>query len=239
MELNSATSAAEVKVVSSPPLRGVIQELGPQFERTTGHKLDIKIDAVADLKRQIDAGAAFDVAILTPRLIDALIRDGKIAADARANIARSGLGVVVRSGGGMLDVGSADAFKRALLKAKSIMYASGSAATTHIERMFDRLGIAEDMKSKSKLLAAGGHIGKAIADGAAELGLTHIPVILESSGVELAGPFPAELQFYVDLSGGVSVGSMEPEGAKALIRYLMASEATAVMKAKGLERFSL
>ena len=191
---------------------------------------------MAELKRQIDAGDGFDVAILTPDLIDALIKDGKIVAAAPANIARSGLGVAVRTGGPRLDVGSTDALRRALLAAKSVMYASGSAATAHIERVFDRLGIAEDMKAKSKLVSAGGHIGKAIAEGAAELGLTHMPVVLDAKGAELAGPFPAELQFYVDLSGGVSATSMEPEGAKALIRYLLAPEATAIFKAKGLER---
>jgi molybdate transport system substrate-binding protein len=231
------TSAAEIKVVSSPPLRSAIRELGPQFERATGHKLVVKIEPVANLKRRIDAGDAFDVAILTSGLIDALIKDGKIAVDARANIARSGLGVVVRTGGRKPDASSADGFKRALLNAKSVMYASGSAATAHIEGMFERLDIAGDMKAKRKLLPAGGHIGKAIADGAAELGLTTIPVILETRDIDFAGPFPEALQFYVDLSGGISARSMQPEGAKALIRYLTASEATAIMKAKGLERF--
>jgi molybdate transport system substrate-binding protein len=237
-EQGSMAQVAEIKVVSSPPLRAVLQELGPQFERATGHKLTITTNAVADLKRRIDAGEAFDVAILTPDLIEALIDDGKIAADARANVARSGLGVVVPSGGRTLDVGSADTFKGALLNATSVIYASGSAVMTHIERMFDRLGIAEDIKSKSKLLPAGGHVGKAIAAGAAELGLTHISVILESSGVDLAGPFPADLQFYVTLCGGISAGSTEPEAARALIRYLTGPEATAVIEAKGLERCS-
>jgi len=228
---------AEIKVVSSPPLRAVLQELGPQFERATGHRLTITTNAVADLKRQIDAGEAFDVAILTPDLIETLIDDGKIAADAHANVARSGLGVVVPSGRRALDVGSADAFRRALLNATSVIYASGSAVTTHIERTFDRLGIAEDMESKSKLLPAGGHVGKAIAAGAAELGLTHISVILESSGVHLAGPFPADLQIFVTLCGGISAESTQVDGAKALIRYLTGPEATAVIEAKGLERF--
>lgn len=237
MEQMGKAAAAAIRVMSSPPLRSVIEELGLQFERATGHKLVIKIEAMADLKRQIVAGDAFDVAILTPVLIDALIKDGKIAPGSHANIARSGLGVAARTGVHM-DVGSVDAFKRVLLNAKSVMYATGSAVTTHIERMFDRLGIAEDIASKCKVVPAGGHIGRAIADGAAELGLTHIPVILESNDVGLAGPFPAELQFYVDLAGGVSSSSMEPKGAKALIRYLMASETIEVMKRKGLERFS-
>ena len=118
------------------------------------------------------------------------------------------------------------------------MYASGSAATTHIERMFERLGITEDMKARSKVIPAGGHIGKAVVDGTAEFGLTTIPVVMETSGTQLVGPFPAELQFYVNLSGGISSGSKEAEAAEALIAYLGSPEATGVIKAKGLERFA-
>lgn len=228
----------EIRVVSSPPMRSVIHVLGPQFEKVNGLKLVAKIASVMHLKHQIDAGDRFDVAILTPELIGALVKDGKIVADARANIARSGLGVAVRAGRRRPEVGSTDTLKRALLAAKSVIYASGSAVTRHVEHMFERLGIVEDMKSRSMLQPAGGHIGKAIAEGVAELGLTHIPVILEATGAALAGPFPAELQFYVDLSAGVSAGSMEPERAKALIRFLLAPEATTVIKAKGLERVS-
>jgi molybdate transport system substrate-binding protein len=232
----SVATVAEIKVVSSPPLRSVLRELAPRFESETGYRLNIRTAAVADLKCQIDAGAAFDVAILTPAMIDALIIDGTIAADMSGNIARAGLGVAVRTGGHWPDVSSPIAFGRALLDAKSVMYASGSAVMTHIERMLEQLGIADDIKSKSKLLPAGGHIGQAVADGVAELGLTMIPVILETRGVDLAGALPAELQFYVDLSAGVSAGTNEPQGAKALIRHLMAAEATAVIEAKGLER---
>ncbi|HTE96863.1 MAG TPA: substrate-binding domain-containing protein [Bradyrhizobium sp.] len=229
-------SAAEIKVLSSPPLRTVIEELAPRFERATNYKLVIKTGAVKDLKQQIDAGTAFDVAILTPSLINALVEDGKIAAAGLASIARSGLGVVVRAGGHCPDVDSVDAFKRALLGAKSVMYASGSAVMAHIEHTFARLGIADEIRAKSKMLAAGGYIAKAIAAGTAELGLTTIPVILETREAKFVGPFPPELQFYVDLSGGVSTGSRQPDCAQALIRHLMAAEATQVFHAKGLER---
>jgi molybdate transport system substrate-binding protein len=232
----NVAAAAEIKVISSPPLRSVLRELAPRFESQTGYKLAIRIAAVADLKCQIDAGTAFDVAILTPPLIDSLIDDGTIAVDVRANIARAGLGIVVRTGGRKPGVGSVNAVKCALLDAKSVMYASGSAVMAHIERMFEQLGIAEDMRSKSKLLPAGGYIGQAVAGGATELGLTMIPVILETNGVDFAGPLPAELQFYVDLSCGVSAGSKQLEGAKALIQFLMSAEATEVIEAKGLER---
>ena len=192
-----------MRVLSSPPLRAAINELAPEFEEATGCKLALRTAPVAELKRQIDFGDAFDVAILTPELIDALIKTGKIAGP-RTSIARSGLGVAVRAGAPRPDVSSVDAFKLALLKAKSVMYASGSAAMPHIERMFERLGIAKELAAKRKLLPAGGYIGKAIAEQAADLGLTTIPVILETDGVDLAGPFPADVQFHVELSAGVS-----------------------------------
>lgn len=227
---------AEIRLVSSPPLRGVIRELAPKFETATGHRLSVHIDAVAALKREIDAGRAFDVALLTPPLIDALISSGTIVSGMRANIARSGLGVVVKQGGGVPDVGSPCALKDALLGAQSILYASDSAVTTHIEGMFDRLGIASEVVARRRLLPAGGHVGNAVAAGVAALGLTHIPVILETSGVRLAGPFPAELQFYVDFCGGVSARSTAYEGAEHLLLYLASAEAVAAMQANGLER---
>ena len=234
---SSVTSTTEIKVVCSPPLRSLLQVLRPRFERESGHKLAINIGSVLDLKRQIDAGDRFDVAVLTLELINALIKDGKIVSDTPVHIARSGLGVVVRAGSLLPDVGSVAAFRRALLDAESVMYASGSAATTHIDHVFEHLGITEHVRFKTKLRAPGGHIGKAIADGEAQLGLTHIPVILESRGAVLAGPFPADLQFYVHLAGGVSATSAKPEEAKALVRRLAASETTPVVEANGLERF--
>ena len=237
-EQGAGTVTVEIKVMSSPPMRSVIHAVGPQFEKGSGFKLAVKIASVVELRRRIDAGEDFDVAILTSELIDALIKGGKIAAKDRVNIARSGLGVAVRAGGRKVDVSSTEAFRQALLDAKSVMYASGSAATAHIDNVFEKLGVVEQVKSKVILQPAGGHIGSAIAEGAAELGLTHIPVILESSGAELAGPLPAELRFHVDFSSGTGAASMEPEGARALIRYLMAPEVTAVIKAKGLERLS-
>jgi len=229
-------TADVVSVISSPPLRGVLRDLASRFESQTGHKLAIRTAAVADLKCQIDAGTAFDVAILTPPLIDGLIDDGRIAAGTRAEIARAGLGVAVRTGARKPDVGSANAVRCALLNANTVMYASGSAVMAHIERMFERLGIAGDMKSRARRVPAGGYIGEAVAAGAAELGLTMIPVILDTDGVDLAGPLPTPLQFYVEFAGGVGVGSKQPEGASELLRYLAAAGAASAIEAKGLER---
>ena len=156
-----AAEAAEVKVLSAVAMRPVMNELGPQFERAMGHKLVIQFEVIGVLKRQIDAGERFDVAILTTPLIDGLVKQGKIAAGTRTNIARSGLGVIVRTGAPKPDISSAEAFKRTMLNAKSISYAKEGATAIYLARLFKRLGIVEEMKSKTKYAQTGREIGRA------------------------------------------------------------------------------
>jgi molybdate transport system substrate-binding protein len=215
-------------------MRAVINELGPQFERATGNKLAIQYEVVGVLKRQIDAGEAFDVAILSPPLIDDLVKAGKIAAATRADIARAGMGVIVRAGASKPDIGSADAFKRALLNAKSISYAKEGAITTYVASLFERLGIAEQMKAKTKYAAAGDNAQFVAADEA-ELGIIIISGILSVPGVELLGPLPPELQNYIVYTGGVGAAAKQGEASKALITFLKAPAAVPVLKAKGME----
>ena len=224
-----------IKVLSTPPLRSVLAEIRPQFEHAAQQALVVEIGPVAELKRRIDGGVAFDVAILTSVLIDGLVHDGTMLPSTRCDIARAGLGAVVRTGATKPDIASVDAFRGTLLSAKSILYASGSAVRAHIENLFERLGIADSIRLKQQTLPAGGYIAKAVADGIADLGLTTIPTILETAGVDLAWSFPAPLQFYVDLSGGMSTRSMRPEGARMLLKTLMESESLPILRGKGLE----
>jgi molybdate transport system substrate-binding protein len=150
-----AAEAAEVKVLCANAMRAVMKELGPGFERATGHQLMIQFDVVGALKRQIDTGERFDVAILTTPLIDDVVKEGKIAAGTRASVARSGIGVIVRTGAPKPDINSADAFKHALLNAKSIGYAKEGATAIHLASLFERLGITEQIKPKTKLFTTG------------------------------------------------------------------------------------
>lgn len=224
-----------IKVLTSPPLRSVLAELKPQFERATHHALVVEVGPISELKQRIDRGEAFDAAILTPALIDSFVQNGRIAASSRVAIARTGLGAVARVGTPKPDVSSADAFRSTLLNAKSILFASRSAVREHIEHTFEQLGIARQVRPKSQMLPAGGFIAKAVADGAADLGLTTIPTILETAGVEFAGPFPAALQFYVSLSAGISTASTRQNSAKALLRYFAAPGVIEMMRVKGLD----
>ena len=226
--------AAEVKVLCATAMRSVMNELGPRFERATGQQLTIRFDTVGVLKRQIDTGERFDVAILTTSLIDDVVKEGKIAAGTRADVARSGLGVIVRTSAPKPDINSADAFKRAMLNAKSISYAKEGVTAIYLASLFERLGITEQMKAKTKFPPTG-RLVQFVAEGEAEFGLATISTFEEAPGAELLGPLPTELQSYVGYSAGVGAAAKEAEAGKALIDFLKAPAAVPMLKAKGME----
>ena len=231
--LVTQANSAEIKLLSTPTLKTTLDDLGPKFERATGHKLVTKFDAVAALKRQIEAGETFDVTILLPAAIDDLIKQGKVIG--RTDISRSGVGVAVRAGTPKPDVGSIDALKRTLLSANSISYSADSASSTFFLSLADRLGIGGEVRPKLKA-APGGRVMEPIAAGDADLTVITIPNIVGVPGVAVAGLLPAELQNYTVFSAGVGAAAREVDGAKELIRHLVAPEATPVFEAKGMER---
>ena len=228
-------SAAEIKIISSNAVKTVLEELGPQFEKSTEHKLVITFGAAVPLKGQIEKGEAFDLAILTTAAIDDLIRQGKLAAATRADLARSGAGVAVKKGAPKPDIGTTEAFKRALLAAKSIAYVEQGGTGIYLKTLLARLGIADEVKAKTKLLPPENPAAHAIANGEAEIGMTQISEILPYAGADLVGPLPPEIQLYTVFSAAVSTGAKQPDAARALIRFLTAPAAAAVFKIKGLD----
>jgi len=231
----AVVQAAEVKVIAGTALSPVLGELGPQFERATGHKLVIQYGIIGSMKRQIDSGEAFDLAILNVGLMNDVTNQGKIVAATRTEIARTGMAVSTRAGAPKPDISSADAFKRALLNAKSVAYAPEGATGTHLAKVFDQLGISEQMKAKTKPQQSTDGTVQAVASGEAELGFALPTVFLSGRGVELVGPFPSELQNYVVFTAGVGSAATQPDAAKALIKHLTAPNAVPVLKAKGME----
>jgi molybdate transport system substrate-binding protein len=225
--------AAELKLPASNAVKSVLEELGPQFEKTSGDKLVFTFAPAAELKKQIDAGTAFDLAILTTALTDALAKAGTIDAASVTRIARAGLGVTVRAGAAKPDVGTDEALKRALLNAQSIGYNPVGASRSANEAMLRKLGIADAVAPKIKLLDV--PAGIAVAKGEVELGLGPISEILAAPGAQLAGPWPPDLQSYLMFSAGVSRTSKNAAAAKAVIDFLASPAAASVIKAKGLE----
>jgi molybdate transport system substrate-binding protein len=234
MTLTTGSQAAEIKVLSTNGVKAVLEELIPQFENATKHKLVVQFGPAADLKMQIEKGEAFDLAILTAAALDDLIKQGKLAAATRADVARSGAGVAIKKGAPRPDIATADSFKRTLLAAKSIAYVGTGATSASLRKIFEQLGIAEDMKAKTKVLS-GISAADAVAQGEAELGFTQISEILPVAGAELAGPLPPGIQIYTVFAAAVGVTAKEPAAARAFLRFVTAPAGAAVIKAKGME----
>jgi molybdate transport system substrate-binding protein len=217
-----SADAAELKLQVSNALKSSMEELAPQFEKASGNTLSITFGAAAEIKTAIEKGAPVDVAILTSAVTDDLIKEGKLTAAGRADIARAGAGVAARKGAPKPDIGTTEAFKHTLLEAKSIAYVAAGATAPYILSVFDRLGIADQVKPKLKPQPTSNPAAKAVANGEAELGITQISEILPYTGAELVGPMPPELQLYTVFPAAVAANSKEADAAKALIKFLTA-----------------
>jgi len=225
----------ELVVVVSDGMKPSVEELVPQIEHSIGRKITAQYNSSKAIREKIQSGEPFDAAILTSDIIDDLINQGKIAGGTRADIARTGMGVGVRAGALKPDVSTPEALKRTLLSTKSISFNPSGASAPHIHEIFERLGIAENVKSKLMLDADPGRPQMNVADGKAELVITLIPEIKFFKGVELAGPVPADLQSYISFAGGVATNTHNADAAKALIKFITSPAAAPILKAKALE----
>jgi molybdate transport system substrate-binding protein len=231
---NISASAAEIRVISSNALKTTLEQLGPAFEKATKHKLVFTWGAAIPLKAEIEKGITCDLAVLTTTAIDDLIKQGKLVGATRAALADSGAGVAVRKGTPKPDISTVDAFKRALLNAKSVAYVEQGGTGIYLKALLQRLGIADALKDKIKLLPPENPAALAISNGEAEIGMTQISEILPYGGAELVGPFPMEIQITTSFAAAVGASSQQSEPAKALIKFLTAPAAASVFKAKGL-----
>jgi len=227
----ASARAAELKVLAGGSMTVSLRELGPRFERASGHKLDMTFAATPDLIKMATS-APFDLGVVP---IDVMKDAGAKAkfADPTINIARVGYGVAFRAGAPKPDVSTPDALKATLIKAKSITFIPGSAAGAYVIKVFERLGIADAMKAKTIAQTATAKIPEAVANGEAELGV-FLTNVLIAPGVELAGPFPGDLQQELVFVGAVAADSKDAAAAKAFLDYLKTPEAAAAFKAKGV-----
>ena len=227
-------AASEIRFLCPPSLKSVMTEIVPQFEKRSGDKVSIVYVVMPTMKRQIDGGAKFDVAILPPDLMDELIRAGKVTASSRTPIARTAIGVAVKSGSPHPDISTVEATKRMLQQAKSISYTANGAVGNAFLAMLQKLNLTAEVGPKLKAMV-GGNAVSPVAKGQAELAITTVPGILEIPGVDFVGRLPSELQHYVDYTAGVSSKSQDGSAAADFIQALTTSNALAVIKSKGLD----
>jgi molybdate transport system substrate-binding protein len=232
----SAAAQGPVRVLVSNGMKAVVEELQPRCERAIGHALSLEYGSTAGLKQKIDAGAPFDAVILTSEAIGELVKEGKVIAATRADFARCGVGVAVRAGSAKPDISTPAALKRTLREAASITYAGDGASRAYIDKMLEELGLAEEAKPKIVLTQGSGPAMASVAAGQAALVMTLMSELLPVHGIDVVGPFPAELQNFISFGAAASVKASEPKGAEALIAFLLSAESAIVYKTKGMER---
>jgi molybdate transport system substrate-binding protein len=230
--------AAEIDAMITTAMNAAIEQLAPPFERASGHTLRVVYGPSGGLARRLTGGETADLVIVESKVLDELIKQGKLA-PGRTDLARTAIGIAVRKGAPKPDVSSADALRRALLAAKSIGHtapAGGGVTALHIEGVFEKLGIAAEVKPKVKLAAGGpdGRVSVLVSSGEAEIGLQLVSELMSNPDVEVIGMLPPELQLTAVISAGITPGARQVEAARAFIRHLATPEAMAVFKAKGL-----
>ena len=228
-----ATTLAPLRVFSSNGVRPAIEATQSRIEQAISRAISTEFSTAVALKRAIDAGEPFDVAILTPALIDDLVMRGKAVVGSRVDVARVGVGVGAREGAPKSDVSTPEALKRTLLAAKVVAYTAEGQSRATVDKALATLGLTAVVAAKS-MLTGPGEGPSAVAAGKADLVMTLISEIL-IPGVQLLGPFPPEMQNYITFTAVRSPNSANPEAADALLRYLAGPEVAAAMKAHALE----
>jgi molybdate transport system substrate-binding protein len=221
-----------LKVLSGGAMRSLMLEAAPLFERASGTKADFKFALTSVLQKEIEAGAVFDIALLPRPELDALAAAGKIAAGTQTDVTRSAVGLAVRAGAQKPDIGTVGAFKRTLLQAKTIGYSDGPSGA-YIANLFERLGIAAEVKPKTRLTSR--LVAEIVAEGEAEIGMQQIVAILPVKGAELVGPLPGELQNIIVYAAGLSASAANSAAARTFIAFMAMPEVVSLIREKGME----
>jgi molybdate transport system substrate-binding protein len=233
-----AANAAEIRALISTAVEAALAELLPPFERASGHTLRITYGPSGGVAKRLTDGEAADLIILNDSGLDDLIKQGKVV-PGRTDFARTGIGVAVRKGAPRPDIGTPDALKRALLNARAVAHtapAGGGITALHLLRMFEKLGIAQEVAAKTKLAAGGpnGRVSTIVASGEADLGLQQVSELMSNPGVDVVGLLPVELQQVTVYSAGITANATQAEAAKTFIRFISAPAAAPIFAAKGL-----
>jgi molybdate transport system substrate-binding protein len=231
-----AVPAADLTVLSGNGARVAVAELASRFARETGNKVSVRFYVNPEVKKRIDAGEAFDVAVLNPPFLDALIKEKKVRGETRAVLGRAGIGVGIKAGAPKPDLSTVDAFKRLLLSSRAVAYPGEGASGKYFVSVVERLGIMADMKPRLRPMPAEYNV-EGVASGEFDLVVVVASRIAGVRGVELAGRIPEELQTWIGFTAGVGAQARDAEAAKALVRYMVSPAARPVIEAAGIQAF--
>ena len=232
--LAGVAEAAEIRVLSTQATEEAYRELVPQFEKASGNKVTTTFTGTLDANRRLAAGESYDLLIMSGPSIDEHIKGGKVVPGSRVDVAKSGVGVGVKAGAPKPDISTVEALKKTLLAAKSIGYSTGPSGN-YVVGLFQRMGIADEVKPKLKQTPTGVFVGSIIASGEAEIGFQQVSELSHFAGVDYIGPLPADVQYITVFASGIATGAKEADAAKALVKFITAPTAAPAFKKRGME----
>ena len=224
-----------MKLLISNGLKGLMEELSPECAKTIGVPLAIQYSSTFGLRKKIEAGEVFDATVITSEAVTELTKQGKLAEGSSAYLGRSPLGIGIRTGARKMDIRTVAALKQSLLEAQSITYPQDGATRGFIDEMFEKLGIAAQVKPKIILAPTSGASTANVATGKAEFVITLFSEIVPVKGIQVLGPLPGEYATYVNFTAAASTGAQNIDGAKKFIAFMSGPKAAPLLKAKGLE----
>ena len=234
--ISGAAQAAELKVLSGNGAKAAVTELAAQFERNTGHKVTVHFDVNPDVKKRIEGGEAFDVAVMNPPFLDEQIKAGHVLASTRTVLGRAGIGAAIREGAPKLDISTVDGFKRALLGSKAVAYPGEGASGRYFVSVIERMGLTQAMASKMRPMPAEYNV-EVVATGEADMVVVVASRIQDVKGVQPLGLIPKELQTWIGFAAGLAKDAKEESAARAFLRFMTTPAAEKILRDKGVEPF--
>ena len=231
--LSGAVQAAELKVLGSGAVKEAYAELLPQFEKASGHKVTVIWAGTVDIKKRMEAGEVYDLVMIASPEMEVFVKDGKVAAGTKVDLVKSGVGVAVKAGAPKPDVGSGDALKKALIAAKAVGYSQGPSGV-YMQSLFEKMGIADQVKAKAKITTPGVPVATLIRGGEAEIGFQQVSELIHEPGIDFLGALSNDIQRITTFSGGIHSASKEQTAAKALQTFLTAPARADTLKKHGL-----
>lgn len=231
-----AAHAATIKVLTGGAFKQVVMALVPSFEARTGHKVEVQNDTAGALQKRIAGGEAFDLAVITPPVLQALAAQGHVASAGIVPLAKVAIGVAVKSGAAAPEIGTVEQFKQAVLNARKVAYidpAAGGSSGIYLDGLFQRMGIADQVRAKA-VLVPGGLVADRLVTGEADLAIHQISEIMPVKGVTLVGPLPEAIQNYTTYAGALSARAANLDAAQAFLATLSGPQAAEILRVKGM-----
>jgi len=226
--------AAEIRIISSMATKQVLAELVAEFQRISAQRIAVESVGGVDAARRVQAGEVFDAVVLASNAIEQLIQAGKIVAGSRVDLAKSGVAIAVRHGAPRIDIGSEDAVRQAIVAARSLSYSTGPSGV-HLAKLFERWGIAEQIKPRIVQAPPGVPVGSLVASGEVELGFQQLSELIHLQGISVLGPLPPAIQIITTFSAGIAATSTQAEGVRTMLDYFASPVAAETKRRNGME----